>query len=796
MTAFLIKQRRYQQYHWSHFALALLLTCLLFILGGCENAENKWNAKIALEQQNTKADPFANEQLLTKLIDFNSPQQRHWLTAQDSQIQFIGDADDKKLAITFSAKVNKSQLRIQPQTPWDFSAYANFNMAFDVENNSPTSAQIYLSVENTDGKTQRRSVSLPPAYRGTVYFPLTGIEAQTDSGLWGDAPPWQTQDKLMVWRSWRKTDEQMNQVAALDFFTLGVLDDKTMAINNIRLRQNPPTEPDWMVAVVDKFGQNARINTPLKIHTEAELKAIAAQELSALAQSLGMPARSEFGGYTKGPKLDATGYFRTEKVNGKWWMVDPQGYLFFSHGPANVRMANMSTLTGIDFSDPSVRQKSADELTPEDSMGIVSVSDAVRSTDYVTSELRHNMFEWLPKYDDQLSEHYSYRRSTHKGPIAHGETYSFYRANLERRYGQTFPDSYIKKWQEVTLQRMKDWGFTSFGNWVDPAFYDVDKVPYFANGWIIGDYQTLSGQTNHWGLMPDPFDPVFMQRAKSTIDSVAQDVNGSPWCVGIFIDNEKSWGEREGSVEARYGVILDALSKDTQASPAKMAFSGYLKDKYSTVEHLNSAWQTSLSNWSELDSGIKLGDYSAMQIEDLSMMLTMLGEQYFKVVHDTLATALPHHLYMGARMANWGMPDEIIKASLKYSDVLSFNIYEEGMQVDFWKFLQETDLPVVVGEFHIGTATDSGLFNPGIVHATDQADRARMYKAYMQSVLEKPYMVGAHWFQYIDEPISGRAFDGENANIGFVTVTDIPYPELIQAVKEVTSTMYQQRYGK
>lgn len=233
---------------------------MLFILGGCENAENKWNAKIALEQQNTKADPFANEQLLTKLIDFNSPQQRHWLTAQDSQIQFIGDADDKKLAITFSAKVNKSQLRIQPQTPWDFSAYANFNMAFDVENNSPTSAQIYLSVENTDGKTQRRSVSLPPAYRGTVYFPLTGIEAQTDSGLWGDAPPWQTQDKLMVWRSWRKTDEQMNQMAALDFFTLGVLDDKTMAINNIRLRQNPPTEPDWIVGGglpkhADDYGQ-------------------------------------------------------------------------------------------------------------------------------------------------------------------------------------------------------------------------------------------------------------------------------------------------------------------------------------------------------------------------------------------------------------------------------------------------------------------------------------------------------------------------------------------------------------
>ncbi|WP_367576975.1 hypothetical protein [Pseudoalteromonas agarivorans] len=177
-------------------------------------------------------------------------------------------------------------------------------------------------------------------------------------------------------------------------------------------------------------------------------------------------------------------------------------------------------------------------------------------------------------------------------------------------------------------------------------------------------------------------------------------------------------------------------------------------------------------------------------------MLEMLGEQYFKVVNGTLAKKLPNHLYMGARMANWGMPDEIIKASVKYSDVLSFNIYEEGMQDHYWKFLENVDLPVVIGEFHIGTATDSGLFNPGIVHAANQTDRAAMYKKYMQSVLEKPYMVGAHWFQYVDEPVSGRAFDGENANIGFVTGTDIPYPKMIEAVKDVTSTMYEKRYGK
>ena len=135
-----------------------------------------------------------------------------------------------------------------------------------------------------------------------------------------------------------------------------------------------------------------------------------------------------------------------------------------------------------------------------------------------------------------------------------------------------------------------------------------------------------------------------------------------------------------------------------------------------------------------------------------------------------------------------------IKASLKYSDVLSFNIYEEGIEPNEWAFLREIDLPVVVGEWHIGAIADTGLYHPGLVMAHDQADRARMYRAYMDSLLAHPNFVGAHWFQYIDSPISGRAFDGENYNVGFVSATDIPYPEMVAAIRDLMSGIYPSRY--
>ena len=732
------------------------------------------------------------------LIDFDNAGQIEWIMPEREEAVSVveGAHGNKALKLTFSSRVNTDNVPITPDDPWDLTSFQDHNIALDVKNLSQASTQFYVALEDSEGNREQRSLSLPANFDGTVFFPITGPEARKIVGLWGNPPVWETDELQMDWRSKKKDTLNPNEIAKFEFFTVGLLEDRVITVENIRLRPNPPRDGTWLKGISDKFGQNAKVDFPLKVNSEAELRRLAEAELATLAANKGIADRSRFGGYKDGPKLEATGFFRVEKVEGKWWMVDPEGYLFFSHGPANVRMANMTTLTGIDFKDDSIRIVRADEVTPEDSIGLVRIPDAVRETRYVTNEMRHDMFEWLPSYDDPLADHYSYRRSTHVGPIPHGETYSFYRANLERRYGETSPQSYIRKWEQVTLDRMNAWGFTSFGNWVDPAFYPNEQVPYFANGWIIGDFKTLQPLNARWSPMPDFYDPVFRERAVATISVIAEEVKASPWCIGIFVDNEKAWGELDGSVEARYGVITDALSKKVTESPAKKAFTEHLKTKYKTVENLNSAWNSNVTSWSEFEGGVTFETYSDTQVQDLSKMLEMLGEQYFKVVTDVLEDYLPDHLYMGARMANWGMPPEIIKASVKYSNVLSFNIYEDGVQPHHWAFLEEVDLPTVIGEFHIGTTKSSGLYSPGIVSAYDEADRVQAYKTYMKSVVDNPYFVGAHWFQYMDEPLTGRTYDGENANIGFVNVADIPYPELIEAATEFNTNLYPYRYGK
>jgi hypothetical protein len=52
-----------------------------------------------------------------------------------------------------------------------------------------------------------------------------------------------------------------------------------------------------------------------------------------------------------------------------------------------------------------------------------------------------------------------------------------------------------------------------------------------------------------------------------------------------------------------------------------------------------------------------------------------------------------------------------------------------------------------------------------------------------------PNIVGAHWFEWIDEPSTGR-FDGENYNIGFLDICNKPYEDLAAAARATHDRLY------
>ena len=723
------------------------------------------------------------------LADFETDSLNH-IRAINSEIEL----SNKALKITFHKDEKTSGILLKPDQPWKLNADKRYSLVFDAKSIGKNSTFLSAEITSVQGNRLKKVVNVHPEEFNTYFFEFTIQDDDVDSGLRDTPKAWDT-DAIPMKVNGLLYKMDFSQVSSVNIYKEQGFQDKTILVDNIRLVENPERDPDYLKGIVDKFGQNAKEDFPIKIHSDEELKKIADEELASLAEYTLMSDRSQYGGWKDGPKLEGTGFFRKEKVNGKWALVDPEGYLFFSMGIANVRMANSTTFTGRDYAVDSIKFRDPEDVTPEDSKGIIDIPNSTRKTAYVDNRLRNDMFVELPSYDDPLANHYSYRRESHFGPIKHGETFSFYRANLERRYGEEYPNSFNDKWLEVTEDRMRNWGFTSFGNWIDPAFYHRNNVPYFANGWIIGDYQKISSGLDYWGPMPDPFDPEFERRAKKSIAVVADEVKNNPWCIGVFIDNERSWGA-ESSIRNHYGLVLDGLSKD-MTSYLKQESIKILRNNHNSIEDLNSAWGTSIDSWRELESGINYkekDDFSKGMIADLSIILEAFATKYFQVVHDALEEMMPNHMYMGCRFAVWGVTPEVRKSAAKFVDVFSYNYYKEGIGTKYWKFLGEVDLPTLIGEYHMG-APDSGLLHSGLVHGKDQEDRARMWELYANSVIDNPYLVGAHWFQYIDSPLTGRAHDGENYNVGFVSATDIPYPPMIKKAKEINSGLYTRRFG-
>jgi hypothetical protein len=85
------------------------------------------------------------------------------------------------------------------------------------------------------------------------------------------------------------------------------------------------------------------------------------------------------------------------------------------------------------------------------------------------------------------------------------------------------------------------------------------------------------------------------------------------------------------------------------------------------------------------------------------------------------------------------------------------------------------------------------MFHTGLVAVRDQAERAAAYRSYVEGALRHPAIVGTHWFQYQDQPLTGRVLDEENYQIGFIDQVDTPHAEIIEASRWVGANMYRVR---
>ena len=268
---------------------------------------------------------------------------------------------------------------------------------------------------------------------------------------------------------------------------------------------------------------------------------------------------------------------------------------------------------------------------------------------------------------------------------------------------------------------------------------------------------------------------IFADRA--AVDEITRKSIDDPMCIGYFIDNELAFG---GIVKAVFGAEPD--------QPAKLEFVKDLKAKYGTIEALNKVWDTSYADWDGLLQSKAMPEGKGFR-KDADAFNNKFIERYFELSRKGIKSLAPHRLYLGCRFVGFRHAEAVRRIAAKYSDVISINSYHNSIaNVSPDQFFGK---PMLIGEFHFGTY-DRGMFAPSLCPVGTQQERATSYMRFVQGALTQPHLVGTHYFQFRDQPLTGR-WDGEGYQIGFVDVADTPYRELCESARETGEHMYQYR---
>ena len=239
---------------------------------------------------------------------------------------------------------------------------------------------------------------------------------------------------------------------------------------------------------------------------------------------------------------------------------------------------------------------------------------------------------------------------------------------------------------------------------------------------------------------------------------------------------------------SHYALALGTLSL-RENSPAKQELFHQVQTRYGDIQSLNIAWGLHISNWQDfLDKPVSIDRFTEPMRTDMATYSRSLATRYFQTVHDALRKYDPDHLYLGSCFSNY--TPESVEACAEFCDVLSFNIYEPILKRAEWSFLDDLGRPVIV-ESSTWVPPTAECFTPALSLHPTRRQGAATFVSYVRNIIDIWMFVGCHYFQYNDEPVLGRSMDGENYGIGFVSVVDNPYVEMVEAARTVGKELYQ-----
>ncbi len=192
---------------------------------------------------------------------------------------------------------------------------------------------------------------------------------------------------------------------------------------------------------------------------------------------------SKWGGWQKKKLREGSGFFGAHQDDNRWWLVDPDGYLFWSAGIDSVRV--------------------------DTSANIHLLEDAL---------------EFLPAQDGEFAEVFSENQGQlHLNYLA---------ANYIRTFGS---NGWRDKWATIALDELKRLRFNTVGNWSEWGYASKAKFPY-----VRPMHFTADLTTNIYRDFPDVFHPDFEKDGAAYAQTLVE-TKDDPALIGYFMMNEPTW---------------------------------------------------------------------------------------------------------------------------------------------------------------------------------------------------------------------------------------------------------------
>lgn len=338
-------------------------------------------------------------------------------------------------------------------------------------------------------------------------------------------------------------------------------------------------------------------------------------------------------------------------------------------------------------------------------------------------------------------------------------------------------------WAADTLRVLKRGGFNTVGAWSDYSALlavpgnDLKMTPILHSGSSAGFPWT------------DMWDPALVKLSDDVAKGLIESLKRDKRIIGYFSDNELGWWR-----PALFEWVWKQKTHYTRHRVINLLRQRYLGSWQALTRDFDPG---QVKNWAQLENQGKLClRPGATGQPAIAAVQKMLADRYYYLSKNSVKRYDPGALYLGDRYIS-NYYSEVAEAAGKYCDVVSTNLnanWADGGYVNYHLrgLAKITHKPLMVTEYYMSAVENrSGNKNDRsgfpVVQTLDQ--RATGFRNTTESLLKDPDVVGAHWFQYYDEPQNGRG-DGENYNFGLVDVNNQPYQELLETAHHLDPALH------